>query len=373
MKISWQFNSLLLCGTIIVGCGETKETAVSEAPAASTDTAAAETSPAAPSDPLLEGIELEDPAEFAQIKGAYEASPTDVEAIQSYAGTLLNFAWAHAQRGDLDRSDESLIRGGKILLKAMEDKVEVPKAPESTLQAEVLYGYACVLSKKGNAKESIEVLNKAVEVGFNNLQMIRSDKDLVAVRELPEFETQTGIWEAHFAELKKKQEELLVQRAKEDLANGESFPFTFELTDVDGKPIASESLKGRVAIVDIWGTWCPPCRQEVPSFVKLQDEYGKYGFQVVGLNSERGPSDEANINSVKKFMADNSMNYPCALITDEVMAQVPNFRGFPTTLFVDHTGTVRLAAVGFHEYGYIKTVVETLLSEQAAAKRAATN
>ena len=132
-------------------------------------------------------------------------------------------------------------------------------------------------------------------------------------------------------------------------------------------------LKGRVAIVDVWGTWCPPCRQEIPNFVKLQDKYGEFGFQVIGLNSERGPSDQANTDTVKNFMADNSMNFPCALISDEVMAQLPEFQGFPTTLFIDHHGKVRLSVVGFHEYGYLKTVVEALLTEQSIEGRAATN
>ena len=98
-------------------------------------------------------------------------------------------------------------------------------------------------------------------------------------------------------------------------------------------------------------------------------------FDLAGkaMLARRGPSDEANIKSVKTFMVDNSMNYPCALITDEVMAQIPDFKGFPTTLFVDHHGKVRMSAVGFHEYGYIKTVVESLLTEQAAERRANTN
>ena len=133
------------------------------------------------------------------------------------------------------------------------------------------------------------------------------------------------------------------------------------------------TLRGKKVFVDIWGTWCPPCRQEIPSFVKLHDKYSQYGFQMVGLNQERGPSEEANINTVKEFVANNSVNYPCAMISEEVLAQLPEFQGFPTTLFIDHKGKVRMKSVGFHEYGFMAAAVETLLREQAAEQRANTN
>ncbi len=103
-------------------------------------------------------------------------------------------------------------------------------------------------------------------------------------------------------------------------------------------------------------------------FVKLQEKYGKYGFNIVGLNDERGPSEEANIQKVKEFSDNNSMNYPCALITEEVLAQLPDFKGFPTTLFIDHHGEVRLTAFGFHEYGYLDTVTKALLTERQIEK-----
>ena len=66
------------------------------------------------------------------------------------------------------------------------------------------------------------------------------------------------------------------------------------------------------------------------------------------------------------------MNYPCAMVPEEVLAQVPEFNAFPTTLFVDHHGKVRLKSVGFHEYDYMAAIVETLLQEQAAEAKAAT-
>ena len=82
--------------------------------------------------------------------------------------------------------------------------------------------------------------------------------------------------------------ERLVKEAQEVLASGETFPFDFTLTDFSGQNISLTGFQGKVLIVDIWGTWCPPCRAEIPSFVKLQTEYGPQGLQIVGLNYEHG-------------------------------------------------------------------------------------
>ena len=62
-------------------------------------------------------------------------------------------------------------------------------------------------------------------------------------------------------------------------------------------------------------------------------------------------------------MAANGINYPCALGTAEICAQVPGFRGFPTTIFLDKTGQVRAMEVELHEYQYLESIVKKLLAE----------
>lgn len=365
----------------MLGCGDSGESVVQddapkqESAGTPNGAPAPEKQPeAAPLDPIIKDLvsEFEDlPGEFAEIKTAYEANGGDTGAVQNYVGTLLNLAMMHAQRGREEQSMEGLARAGNALLKAEAAGVEFPK---SDLRPTVHYGYACVLAKQGTPEEALKLLNRAVETGFTNMPMLKGDEDLASVRELPAYESQLAAWETHFEELKKRNEELQKEHAKEALAKGEGFPFKFELVDVNGKPLSLEAYKGRVCIVDIWATWCGPCRQEIPSFVKLQDKYKKYGFQMIGLNAENGPSENAKTDIVKNFMADNSMNYPCALITDEVLNQVPELKGYPTTLFIDHRGTIRLQSVGYHDYTYMATVVEELLKEQAAdARSAATN
>lgn len=152
--------------------------------------------------------------------------------------------------------------------------------------------------------------------------------------------------------------------ARKDLEAGETYPFTFAGTDIEGNEQSLEALVGKVVIVDFWGTWCPPCRAEIPSFVELQDKYGEQGFQMIGLNYERKESEEENVKAVLDFAKEFSMNYPCILSDEQTRAQVPNFRGYPTTLFIDRSGKVRMTVVGLHEFAYLEAVVNVLLAEE---------
>ena len=394
MKFSWLSLVLLLCGSLFVGCGDSESSGTG---AATTDASATESpgtpteSPGTPTevptasgaaveiDPIIAGLteEYEDlPGEFAALKTAHETSPKDSEALGNYIGALQQIGMMQQQKGEQDVADLSFVRAGELLTKALAASLEDPLAGGAP---DVFYNQACALERQGKAKEALGAVTQAVEAGLSgprqvDLEKLPNDKLLTSAVALPEFAGKLAEWKIQDAELKKKNAEILVQHAKEELAAGTGFPFDFDLSDVSGKPLSLAAMKGRVCIVDIWGTWCPPCREEIPAFVKLQDKYGEYGFQMIGLNQENGPSEEAKIKTVNDFMANNSMNYPCAMITEEVLDQVPDFNAFPTTLFIDHYGKVRLKSIGFHEYDYMSTIVETLLQEQAAeAKAAATN
>src|SRR2546430_14103896 len=70
------------------------------------------------------------------------------------------------------------------------------------------------------------------------------------------------------------------------------------MKDVDGRPITTASLKGKVVIVNFWATWCPPCRAEIPDLIKLQDKY-RDQLQIIGISDDDDPPA-----LVKKWAAD---------------------------------------------------------------------
>lgn len=226
---------------------------------------------------------------------------------------------------------------------------------EQEAAANAIYCDACALAMTGSAKQAFAALKEAFDTGFSDGDLLDQDKDIISVRELPEF-----------AEWRKELNKTLAARTKEriakELAEFKTYPFDFVLPDVDGKTTKLADYKGKVVIVDIWGTWCPPCRAEIPSFVKLQATYGEKGFAVVGLNYEGGKEDEV-VRVIKDFMAENKMNYTCLIGDADTRKQVPDFQGFPTTLFVDRAGKVRLQYVGLHSYATLEAVVTQLLEE----------
>jgi thiol-disulfide isomerase/thioredoxin len=118
----------------------------------------------------------------------------------------------------------------------------------------------------------------------------------------------------------------------------------WKLKDVEGHEVTSAMLKGKVAIVDFWATWCGPCRMEIPGYVELQKKYGKDRLVVVGMSVDaQGPG------VVKTFIAKNQINYQIVMANDDVVAAFGGAEGIqaiPTTFIIDREGQIRDKKVG---------------------------
>jgi thiol-disulfide isomerase/thioredoxin len=146
-----------------------------------------------------------------------------------------------------------------------------------------------------------------------------------------------------------------------ELNEFQSFPFNVEMSDVAGRPLRLQDHLGKVVIVDMWGTWCGPCRRVIPHLVKLQKKHAQQ-VQVIGLCNERTQDTRAATASLSAAMNEFGINYPCALIDDKTVSKVPNFSGYPTMLFIDRTGKVRMVTVGVKPEAYWDSIVEELLA-----------
>ncbi|MGL4243812.1 MAG: thiol:disulfide interchange protein TlpA [Beijerinckiaceae bacterium] len=106
----------------------------------------------------------------------------------------------------------------------------------------------------------------------------------------------------------------------------------------DGKPMTLADLKGRMVLLNLWATWCAPCRKEMPALDKLQAELGGPDFEVVAVNI-----DQRNLERPKAFLAEvgvSKLAYyadPSAKIFQQLRA-VDRAVGMPTTLLIDKDG-----------------------------------
>jgi thiol-disulfide isomerase/thioredoxin len=112
------------------------------------------------------------------------------------------------------------------------------------------------------------------------------------------------------------------------------------MRDVDGKSISAESLRGKVVLVNFWATWCPPCRAEIPDLVALQARYGDR-LQVIGVSQDEGP-----IDGVRRFAAEQHMNYPIVMTTPEIEKAFPGISALPTSFVIDRDHRIVQKHVG---------------------------
>lgn len=104
--------------------------------------------------------------------------------------------------------------------------------------------------------------------------------------------------------------------------------------DGTGKPLKLSDWKGRVALVNLWATWCAPCRKEMPDLARLQKELGSDQFEVVAISVDRKGA-EASSAFLKETGADNLKLYvePTTQIVNDVQSA-----GLPATILVDRQG-----------------------------------
>jgi thiol-disulfide isomerase/thioredoxin len=107
-----------------------------------------------------------------------------------------------------------------------------------------------------------------------------------------------------------------------------------DFKDADGKTIDMSNWKGRVALVNLWATWCGPCRAEMPHLAKLQALYGSDQFEVVALSVDLKGA-EASAAFLKEIKADN-----LALYVDQTTRAMKKLGaiGLPATILVDRNG-----------------------------------
>ena len=136
---------------------------------------------------------------------------------------------------------------------------------------------------------------------------------------------------------------------------------SFETTDLDGNTVTSDDLfkNNEITMVNLWGTWCPNCVNEMEELARIHTRLQEKGCGVVGIEWERQPIETMK-DEVLAFLEEKGVNYPSVIMPEdnEIFNQVT---GYPTTFFVDSTGKILTFPIAGARVGEYERTVEKLL------------
>ncbi len=134
----------------------------------------------------------------------------------------------------------------------------------------------------------------------------------------------------------------------------------FALTTLNGESITLHDLRGQAVVLNLWATWCPPCRAEMPTLQKVYDEYRTHGLIVLAVNA----TDQDRREDVIAFVRANKLTFPVLLDERGDVGRLYLVRSLPTTFFISADGVIREVVVGGPmSEALLRTRIEHILSE----------
>jgi thiol-disulfide isomerase/thioredoxin len=280
---------------------------------------------------------------------AYKADPDNVEWISSRALVLFELKrYDEAERAfsqALETSAVSPIANvylGYIELTKDEPDLEKAKECYELGLAEVqpgqegeflegFYDLASIYGRLGELDSAFENLGRVLNIDPVFIEEAAEDPNLESMRSDPRFDE-------------------LAAKAEEDLAGfiatyatvppGEPAP-EFVLLDTDGNTVMLSDYAGKVVLVNVWATWCPPCRAEIPDIAELYDDYKDKGLAVLGISVD-DISEEFTVENLTEESAGLGINYPVLLGTENVIeSYISKAGGIPETYIVGPDGIVK--------------------------------
>lgn len=134
----------------------------------------------------------------------------------------------------------------------------------------------------------------------------------------------------------------------------------FNQIDVTGRPFGTNDLRGKITLINFWGSWCPPCRGEIPEFIKISKIYKDRNVVVIGMAcSEKGSAD------LEDWCRNNQVSYRQIMATNEVQKAFGDIEELPVSFLVDSKGNIRYRWDGERDFETFQAAIERLLHETA--------
>ena len=130
----------------------------------------------------------------------------------------------------------------------------------------------------------------------------------------------------------------------------------FLVRDISGGVVSTAEWHGKVVFLNFWATWCPPCREEIPELVELQNRY-KDRLQVVGISMD----DPENVAGVRRFSEREGVNYPIVMASREIVSEYGGVPALPTSFVINTDGRIVQKHVGLYPTFVYETELRSLL------------
>ena len=109
-----------------------------------------------------------------------------------------------------------------------------------------------------------------------------------------------------------------------------------EIKDLEGKTFKIEDKKGKVVLINLWATWCGPCRAEMPHLVEMQNKYKDKNFEILGLNA-----DDESVPAIKSFGEEMKLNYFLGIADSKMISEIMRLsrqQGIPQSVLINREG-----------------------------------
>lgn len=142
----------------------------------------------------------------------------------------------------------------------------------------------------------------------------------------------------------------------------------FTLTNLKGEKVSLASYKGKAVQLNFWATWCAPCKIETPWLIELEKQYQPQGFEILGVSFDDLDKDDPKLlakdkSEIEKSVAQLHIPYPVLLDGDTIAKPYGDSDVYPTSYFVDRSGTVVAASFGLTSKADLEGNIRKALGE----------
>lgn len=132
----------------------------------------------------------------------------------------------------------------------------------------------------------------------------------------------------------------------------------FDLPDVDGRPLSLAGQRGHITLLNFWGTWCPPCLEEIPDLIQLDKTYRGRGVDVIGI-----AANEPNASTLRDWCRAHDVKYRQAMATDQMLDAYGQIHSLPISVLIDGRGRIRYRWEDPRDFATFSAAVDRLLKE----------